>query len=218
MRNAVLFLHGKYAAADLNFYKRLTRGKYLVAVNGGYSFFRKVGLTPDLLIGDFDSIGRMPRTLTARTTVVQHPAYKEKTDAELALDHCLSLGVQEIYMVQPSFGEPDQFVGNLMLLIRAAQLKRRMQGCSVHVINRRYQACALADGAGVISGGRGDVFSVVPISDQITLTLSGTEYDVTNLIIKRGESRGLRNRITMNPAHIRIRGTALVIRQFASRS
>jgi len=218
MRNAILFLHGKYAAVDLNYYKRLTRGRYLVAVDGGYSFFRKTRLTPDLLIGDFDSIGRMPRTLTAKTTVVQHPAYKDKTDAELAVDHCLSLGVQEIYIVQPSFGEPDQFVGNLMLLIRAAQLRRRMQGCSVHVVNRRYRVCALADGAGMISGGRGDIFSVVPISDQIALTLSGTEYDVTNLVIQRGESRGLRNRITANPAHIRVRGTALVIRQFAGRT
>ena len=218
MRNAVLFLHGKYAAADLNYYKKLARGKYLVAVDGGYSFFRKTGLTPDLLIGDFDSIGRMPRTLTARTTVVQHPAYKDKTDAELALDHCLSLGVQDIRIVQPSFGEPDQFVGNMMLLIRAAQLRRRMQGCSVHVVNRRYQVCALVDGAGMISGGRGDIFSVVPVSDQITLTLSGTEYDVTNLVIQRGESRGLRNRITAGTAHIRMRGTALVIRQFAGKS
>jgi len=218
MRNAILFLHGTYAAADLNYYKKLARGKYLVAVDGGYSFFRKSGLTPDLLIGDFDSIGRMPRTLTARTAVVQHPAYKDKTDAELAVDHCLSLGVQEIIIVQPSFGEPDQFVGNLMLLIRAAQLRRRMQGCSVHVVNRRYQVCALADGAGMISRGRGDIFSVVPISDQIILTLSGTEYDVTNLVIQRGESRGLRNRIIANPAHIRIRGTALVIRQFAHKT
>ena len=214
MRNAILFLHGKYAVADLTYYKKLARGKYLVAVDGGYSFFRKSRLTPDLLIGDFDSIGRWPHELTARTTVVQHPAYKDKTDAELAIDHCLSLGVQEITIVQPSFGEPDQFVGNLMLLIRAAQLKKRMQGCSVHVVNRQYQVCALADGAGMISGGRNDILSVVPISEQVVLTLSGTEYDVTNLVVKRGESRGLRNRITTSPAHVRVRGTALVIRQF----
>ena len=217
MRNAILFLHGNYAAADLNYYKKLARGKYLVAVDGGYSFFRKTGLVPDLLIGDFDSIGRMPRKLTAKTTVVQHPACKEKTDAELAVDHCLALCAQEIFVVQPSQGEPDQFVGNLMLLMRKAQLKRQLQGCSVHIINRSYQVCALADGAGMISRGKGDTFSVVPISDQIVLTLSGTEYDVENLVIKRGESRGLRNRIIPNPAHIRVRGTALVIRQFAVR-
>ena len=218
MRNAILFLHGKYATSDLNHYKKLARGKYLVAVDGGYSFFRKTGLVPDLLIGDFDSIGKMPRNLTAKTTVVQHPAYKDKTDVELALDHCLSICSQEIFVVQPTCGEPDQFLGNAMVLMRKAQLKRQLRGCSVHIINRQYQICALADGAGMISGGKGDVFSVVPISDQIVLTLSGTEYDVTNLVIKRGESRGLRNRIIANPAHIRIRGTALVVRQFARRS
>lgn len=218
MRNAILFLHGNYAAADLNYYKKLARGKYLVAVDGGYSFFRKTGMVPDLLIGDFDSIGKMPQKLSAKTSVIQHPAFKEKTDVELALDHCLSICSEEIHIVQPNCGEPDQFLGNALLLMRAAQLKRQLRGCSVHIINRDYQICALSDGAGMISRGKGDIFSVVPISDQIVLTLSGTEFDVSNLTIKRGESRGLRNKIIANPAHIRIRGTALVVRQFAKRA
>ena len=215
MQGCILFLQGTYPKADIEYYKKKCRGRFLVAVDGGYSFFRKTGLVPQALIGDFDSIGRMPRNLSPRTEVVRYASRKDKTDIELAVDYCFERGMSDIQIVQPSLGEPDQFVGNLMLLIRAGQLKRRVQGCSVHIINKRYEVCALAEGSGIIIGGKGDCLSIIPISDKITLTLVGTEYDVTDLAISRGESRGLRNQIRLNRAHVRLRGTALVIRQFA---
>lgn len=214
MQKAIIFLHGKYQSADLNFYKKLCRGNYLVAADGGYTFFRKTGLIPDLLIGDFDSIGKFPRNLSPKTEVVRHESHKDKTDIELAVDYCLERGTREIQVVQPSLGEPDQMIGNLMLLAREVHLKRCARGCTAHIINPDYQVCALAEGSGVITGGRGDIFSVVPISDKIILSLSGTEYDVCDLAISRGESRGLRNRIVSNRAQIRVRGAALIIRQF----
>jgi thiamine pyrophosphokinase len=215
VQSCILFLQGTYPKSDLEYYKKRCRGKFLVAVDGGYSFFRKTGLTPQILIGDFDSIGRIPRNLSTKTEVIRYSSHKDKTDIELAVDYCLERGMSDIQIVQPSFGEPDQFVGNLMLLIRAGQLKRRVQGCVVHIINRRYEVCALAEGSGIITGGKGDCLSVVPISDKIVLSLVGTEYDVTDLTILRGESRGLRNQISASRAHVRVRGTALVIRQFA---
>jgi thiamine pyrophosphokinase len=213
MKRYLLFLHGQYNAADISFYKKLCTGRKLVAVDGGYAFFKKSGIVPHLLIGDFDSLKRIPKNLSRKTLVIQHPVMKDRTDVELAVDHCLEQGAEEIDIVQPSFGEPDQFVGNMMLPALYACHKRNPSCVGISIINRNYEACAVGDGRYGIKGHKGDMVSLVPLTDQIKVSWSGTEYDIKDEEIRRGASRGLRNRLAGSRAVIRITGLALLIHQ-----
>jgi thiamine pyrophosphokinase len=215
MKQYILFLHGQYRAGDLDFYKSRCRGKHLVAVDGGYSFFKKVGLAPHILIGDFDSLARIPRDLSKKTKVIKHPAHKDKTDAELAIDYCIADGAEQIEMIQPSFGEPDQFVGNLMLLAQYAERCKNPGYVCLSIVNRTYQAFAMHGGRYRVKGKPGDMVSVVPLSDQITLSWTGTTYDVANARISRGESRSLRNSLAGAVAQVRVTGLALLIHQLS---
>ncbi|MBD3258607.1 hypothetical protein GF377_09265, partial [candidate division GN15 bacterium] len=52
MAEYVLFLSGRYHQTHLDRYKQLCDGRVMIAVDAGYRFFEKVGLVPDLLIGD----------------------------------------------------------------------------------------------------------------------------------------------------------------------
>jgi thiamine pyrophosphokinase len=213
MKRFLLFLHGQYPSADVAHYKKLCSGRKLVAVDGGYAFFKRSGLVPHVLIGDFDSLKRIPKDLPRKTSVIQHPEMKDRTDVELAVDHCLDLGAEEIDIVQPSFGEPDQFVGNMMLPALYACHKRNPSCVAISIINRHYEACTICDGRYGIKGHKGDMISLVPLSDQIKVSWSGTEYDIKDAQIKRGASRGLRNRLAGSRAVIRINGLALLIHQ-----
>jgi thiamine pyrophosphokinase len=215
MKQYILFLHGQYRAEDLSFYGSRCRGKLLVAVDGGYSFFKKTGLAPHILIGDFDSLARIPRDLPKKTKVIKHPAQKDKTDAELAIDYCISDGAEQIELIQPSFGEPDQFVGNLMLLAQYAERCKNPGYVCLSIVNRTYQVFAMHGGRYRVKGKPGDTVSVVPLSDQITLSWTGTTYDVADARISRGESRSLRNSLTGTVAQVRVTGLALLIHQFS---
>jgi thiamine pyrophosphokinase len=213
MKRYLLFLHGRYAKADIDFFSTMCRGACLVAVDGGYEFFRRAGIAPHILIGDFDSLKKIPKNLPKKTKVIRHPVMKDRTDVELAVDHCLEAGAESVDIVQPSFGEPDQFIGNMMLPALYANHKRNPARMGISIINRAYEACAIWDGRYGLKGRVGDIVSLVPLSESIKVTWSGTEYDITEAKIGRGASMGLRNRLAKKRASVRIAGLALLIHQ-----
>lgn len=215
MKSWLLFLHGRYPAGDIPFYKKLCKNQRLVAVDGGYSFFKKSGLVPDVIIGDMDSIGHLPKKLPADTEILTFPTRKNQTDSQLALEYSIRNGARRIDIVMPTVGEPDHFLGVVMLLSAAGTRRWVKAGGEVGVVNRAFEIICLHDRRKIIKNAVGQMLSVVPISSTIHLNLTGTEYPAKNLTIKRGDSRPLRNVITSKTAAVEVRGEALVIRRLS---
>jgi thiamine pyrophosphokinase len=213
MKNFVLYLPGPYRTEHIDFYRKMSKGKVRVAVDGGFSFFRRTHTFPDLLIGDFDSLRRKPSGLPARTKVISFPVAKDKTDLQLALEYCLNHRARSIDIVSPQVGEIDHFLGNIMLmkLLSPKGLDRRID---VRIISHQYEIRLLVDDRVGFAGGVGDIVSVLPMSPAIVLTCSGMAYAARNLRLKSGESRALRNEIKAKRASVTVKGEALVIRQF----
>ena len=88
-------------------------------------------------------------------------------------------------------------------------------GGEFRIVGKSYEARFIADGEAVFSNCKGDIVSVMPFSRTITLTCSGTEYDVSGVRIARGDTRALRNRISTRRAVFSIKGRALVWRIFS---
>ena len=65
-------------------------GDLVLAADGGYRALYSLGYTPDLLLGDFDSLGDLP--LPPDLPVLRFPARKDDTDTGLALRHGLDRG------------------------------------------------------------------------------------------------------------------------------
>ncbi len=210
-RRAVAFLHGQYRDSDLPFYRELCRGGRTIAVDGGYGFFRKAGMVPDVLIGDFDSLKRMPK-LPKATQILRYPQHKDKTDAHLAIDYCLEQGVGKIDLVMPACGDIDHALGSILLLGLAGLVKGPRP--EVRVVNPGYEVRLVADGQTVFSACAGDTVSVLPLSSRILLTCSGMEYAARRVWLRLGETRGLRNRVTRPRATVAVKGKALAIHLF----
>ncbi len=211
MISYTLFIQGKYKKSDLPFYKKLCERKVLVAVDGGYRFFKLSGMVPNILIGDFDSIGRFPVGLEKQTTVITYPTKKDSTDLQLAIEHCCSLGGRIINIVSPEFGEPDHYLGNAMLMIR---MKQKYPIIQVRLISRAYEIIPLIDDKALFRDAVGSKLSVLPLSEKITLSLQGVAYGSHDLSVGLGETISLRNEITAKCAKVEVVGKALVVRQF----
>ena len=210
-------MHGTYRAADLPFYRKLCIGKFRVAVDGGYAFFRKTGLRLDLLIGDFDSLKRMPSNLIPSTEVLTFPRDKDATDSEAALAYCLEQKSHRVDIVQPSIGELDHFLGNLMLLTRACKTGATRSKPKLRLISPSTEVRLVESESWTIRNAKGDTVSIVPLSKRVILSCRGTEYDVEGLIVRRGETTGLRNRIRTVRARFEIQGQAFVFHSFGGR-
>ena len=206
MKSAIIFVHGRYPKTKLGFYKKLCRGKYKIAANGGHRFFELSKTVPDLVIGDFDSLNKKHlANLSKRTKVISHPVQKNKTDSELAFEYCLKQKFSSIDIVMPQVGQPDHFMGLISLLANP-----EIRKVKVRIVNHKFEIKLITNQKLKFNGCIGDLFSVKAVCKPIKLTCTGTEYDVKSLTVQPWESKALRNRIRLNRATVAITGRALV--------
>ena len=211
VKAAAIFVNGLYPKTKLGFYKKLCRGKYKIAANGGYKFFELSKMTPDLIIGDFDSLNKTSLAkLGKRTKVISHPVKKDKADSELALEYCLRQKFKRIDIVMPQLGEPDHFMGLISLLANP-----KVKTVKVRIINHMFEIELVANERITYSGCAGELLSVKAVCEPIKLTCTGTEYDTKDLIVQPWETRALRNRIRLSNATVAIKGRALVFHYWA---
>lgn len=215
MKRAILFLHGRYPTEAAGFYRKNAHRRAIIAVDGGYRYVRKMGLTPAALVGDFDSLHRLPRDLPEETEVLTFPVAKDQTDAQLALEYCVEEKADDILIADPSYGDADHFLGNVFLLTLAESYSRKSgRDIKVLLINHRREIRLVRDGSLAFRQARGQRISIVPLSTRIRLTCTGTEYQADRSLIRQGHTVGLRNRITAQQARFQIEGAAFVIRLF----
>jgi len=209
MKDAVLFVAGRYRSDSIDFYKKLCRSKTKIAVNGGFSFFRRSGITPDLVIGDLDSTMKLPG-LPSKTKVITFPSRKDKTDSQLAVEYCIEQGARAIDIVSPTVGQADHFIANLLLPTYRPITFWAKRGGKFRVVSKDYQISYVIDGRVTFANRKKQTVSIVPLSKQIVLSCEGTDYDVAAARISRGHTRALRNRIVSQRAAFTVKGEALI--------
>jgi thiamine pyrophosphokinase len=132
MTTALIFLNGYYDTRHLDFYRQeieyaVKKGYPLICADGGIRIFDKLNqhkgdtLTPDILIGDLDSVEES--TTEAKRTVEKWIGQTDKdyTDGQLAVKYALdTYDAQHILIYgglpRPEEYETDHFLGNLKLM------------------------------------------------------------------------------------------------------
>ena len=72
--------------------------EFIIAADGGYAHTRKLGLTPDAVLGDFDSLGFVPAGAQV------HPVEKDDTDCMIAVRLALERGCDDIVIYDADNG------------------------------------------------------------------------------------------------------------------
>ncbi|MBI4314580.1 MAG: thiamine diphosphokinase, partial [Chloroflexi bacterium] len=92
-------------------------GDRLIAADGGAAHCLALGLTPHLVIGDFDSIAPadLDALQRAGAHLMRHPARKDQTDLELALETAVGEGATDVTILGGLGGRWDQTLANLLL-------------------------------------------------------------------------------------------------------
>ena len=85
---------------------------YVIAADRGFDSLMAYGVTPDLAVGDFDSLGHRPN----HPNVIQLPAEKDDTDMVFALRKGLELGYRRFVLLGGVGGRLEHTLGNLQLL------------------------------------------------------------------------------------------------------
>lgn len=105
--------------ADLSHIKkRITSYPFLIAVDGGANYCLEMGLHPDLILGDLDSIDPYALKSFPNIPLKHYPVEKDKTDLELALEFAFHSQTEEIAVFGALGGRTDHTLVNTTLLSR----------------------------------------------------------------------------------------------------
>jgi thiamine pyrophosphokinase len=187
----------------------LRQADLVVCADGGLRVVRKVGVTPQVVIGDFDSARRSlltwARTRGAR--LLPYPREKDKTDTELAVQYAVRAGANPIDLIGVLGGRIDHLLANIGLLISLAKKRRRSR-----ILHGQAELFLVAPRAS-IPGRVGDRVSLIPVSATVAgVTTRGLKYPLADSTLRIDATRGVSNEITTLPARVRVRrGWLLVV-------
>ena len=197
MKTCVIF-----CAAEFDGLARpLGAGDYLLAADGGLRHLERLGLTPNGIIGDFDSLGFVP------TGAEVFPVEKDDTDAMLAARKGLELGFRD-FLFYGSLDGPrlDHTIANFQTLQFLAD-----HGARGYLVGRDYIVtviCAETISFGPEARGILSLFCLGP--DASGITLRGLHYPLENGTLTSGFPLGVSNHFDGADASITVKNGSLL--------
>lgn len=96
----------------------LKRYRYLVAVDGGLQHIVAMGLVPDVLVGDLDSVQHELIKQESAYPILDYPTDKDESDLELALQLGAVQQARQICIFGATGGRIDHTISNLRVLAK----------------------------------------------------------------------------------------------------
>ncbi len=206
LRRCIVVLNGAFRMTPA--LRSAFEGARVIAADGGLLRLQRHAISPDLVLGDFDSLGDHP----PGAPVQRFARAKDETDGELALRAALDEGMQQVTLVGAFSGRFDMAVGHIALLRWAAA--RGVQA----LLTDGLQEARLAPRLRLPVGPRGARLSVVALTPSVRLQSHGLRWPLDLDALRWDEMRGNSNRVEADDAWIRlVAGQALAILPYSAR-
>jgi thiamine pyrophosphokinase len=182
----------------------------VIAADSGAEHALAMGRVIDVAVGDFDSL--LPSSLEAveraGARIERHPADKDRTDLEIALDGALELGAREIVVVGGHGGRLDHFLANALLLASpkyaAVSVSAFMGAGRLFVVRERL----------AFAGTPGQLVSLLALHEPATgVSTEGLRWELRDDTLLPGSSRGVSNEHLGTEAVVSLDSGVLVVVQ-----
>ena len=176
----------------------------IIAVDGGYDNLINHGYTPDILIGDLDSI---KSNIPDSVRTVKYPSEKDETDMFLSYEAGVKLGYSDFVLLGATGGRLDHTYANISLLLYAKE-----HGHNLTIIDNNGVIFCIKDESVTLSGNEGAYLSVFAIGGvAYGVSISGSEYELEGAKLSPSFPLGVSNRFKSTPAKISVERGALLI-------
>jgi thiamine pyrophosphokinase len=188
-----------------------------VAADGGWEKAVSLGLTPDLLVGDADSLSdaRFAELAAAGVPIERSAVDKDESDTELALLAAFREGATHVTVLGALGGRRfDHAVANIGLLWLPYRSDLEIELLDGTTRVRLLRSSATDAGAATcrLGGPTGDLVSLLPLGGPaIGVTTSGLRYPLNDETLLPGPARGLSNVRTAAEASVTLRNGSLLI-------
>jgi thiamine pyrophosphokinase len=184
----------------------------VIAADAGAATALAFGITPDEVIGDFDSLdaATLGQLEASHVPIRTYPRDKDATDGQLAIERALELSPDALYLLG-FLGGPrlDQLLANILLLTRIeipAVLLDERNECRLLRPHAAYQWTPEPS----------EVISLIPLTDAVQgVFTEGLRWPLNGDTLTRGDTRGVSNEPGAKRAYVRFAsGLLLLTRHF----
>jgi thiamine pyrophosphokinase len=175
---------------------------FVACADGGTRYAIRLGIQPDVVIGDLDSLSATMRRHLKRAKIVKS-ADQNKTDLEKAILFLLRRKAKHITVVGATGKRIDQTIANIALLVkygRKASLTFVDPTGEIEIVQSRTEFRAKV----------GTTVSLIPASRPVRVTTKGLRFALKNEMLEFG-SRGVSNEVITPRVEIRVRGGTLFL-------
>jgi thiamine pyrophosphokinase len=176
--------------------------RFVIAADSGLHSATALGVSVDLVVGDLDSAepAVVAEALEAGASLEQHPADKDATDLELALEAALVRRLSPVLIAGGAGGDRiDHLIGNALVLahprFRPLRPEWWVEGARVSPVHDRL----------VVEGGPGDLVTLLAVGGPAAgVTTEGLRWELDGETLDAGSTRGVSNQMTAASATISI--------------
>jgi thiamine pyrophosphokinase len=161
----------------------------VIAADSGLGLAAALAVHVDLVVGDLDSVDRsqLDAAIKDGVAVEEHPTNKDATDLDLALQAAIDRDATRIVLAGGGAGRLDHLLGIAMLLTDerwAGSAIEWHSGSSItHVARDVLTLDTLPD----------DLVSLIPVSDEAVVSITGTRWLLESIPLSRGTTHGISN-------------------------
>ena len=189
----------------------------IIAADGGARMATEVfGLTPDVILGDLDSLtpGEVAAFAAQGVEILTYPPEKDETDLEIALKWAVEQGLTTIRVIGALGRRIDQTFGNVYLLALP-----ELQGADARLVSGDQQIWLLQPGTHRIVGKQGDTVSLIPLTaDVMDIHTENLYYPLRGDTLQFGPARGISNVMDRGCATVAFASGLLMVVQTVGRA
>ncbi|MBQ8540018.1 MAG: thiamine diphosphokinase [Clostridia bacterium] len=199
MNKAVIISAG--SITDYTYTKAfINENDYVICADGGMVHAQKMGITPELTVGDFDSYkGEL------HGDVRRFNPEKDYTDTHIAVTEALDRGYKEIVLLGATGTRLDHTLSNIGLLEYIAN-----KGAKGTIVNENNIITVIRENTAIKNDGFKYV-SIIPIGKALGVTLKNFKYTLDNYDMEFSHSIGISNEFLDGDGFIEIKEGSLIV-------
>ncbi len=177
---------------------------FIIAADGGYLNCQRLGIKPDLAVGDWDSLSEVP----SDCEVINLPVEKDDTDTLAAIKIGLQRGFSEFHVLFGTGGRIDHTLANMQCLVYLAGLEKRG-----YLYGEKQVISAVKNGSVCFSEkAAGDISVFAADGTAFGVTEKGLKYSLDNYDVTCGFPIGVSNSFIGEKSRISVlNGTLYII-------
>ncbi len=178
-------------------------GSFIIAADGGYSYVKELGLKPDLLLGDFDSLETLPEGVN----ILRYKKEKDETDVLLAVMEGLERGFNVFRIYGGTGGRVDHTVANIQTLAYLAN-----RGAKGYLYDDGRVITIIRSGGISFPGSCKGYISVFAYGGNACgVTETGMKYSLSNATLTADDPLGVSNEFTGGESSVSVDDGMLLI-------